>query len=993
MNLENIEDIYELSPAQQGMLFQSLSSRKRGLYFEQFCCAIQGNLDVPGFERAWQQVIDRHSSLRASFHVEDLDKPLQIIHQRVELPWEQSDWRGLSPVEQQERMKARLEADEEQGCDLSLAPLMRLTLIRVADDAYHFIWSHHHLLLDGWSLPVVLQEVFAFYDASRRGQSLRLEPSRPYRDYIAWLQEQDPSAAEAFWRKMLMNFRSPLSLARVTDFRKATDKESSFGERQITLSAETTGALQSFAQRHQLTLNTLIQGAWALLLSRYTGADDVVFGTTVSGRPAALAGVETMVGLFINTLPVRAQVSPETSLLPWLKKLQDDLFEVRHFEHTSLGQVQEWSDAPRGLPLFESIVVFGNYPLDAALLKQSASLEIRNAHVIGGRTNYPLTVMVEPGVQMALRIIYDSHRFRGFTIIQMLNHFQSLLEEIIARPDQKLSDLPHLKKQTIAIASTFTAEPLHEVLAFWMQLLDAPSTIEFAFGKHLFSEQSDPSTLPDVSSERINVILLRLEDLEDFAEGGARKADSPSESWMKIEQKVTNFICTLKSAAERSRTPFLVGLCPPSPTVMANEHELAFHNRMEERVVSELEGVSGVCLVTTFDLAASYPVSSYYGSEINESGSVSFTPAFFSAIGTLIARRIFAIQTIPYKAVVLCDVTLWKGLSKEDGSLGVEIAPGQKALQELMVAEHENGMFICVCSENNEEDVVEVFERSPAMTLRREHLASWRTNWRPKSENIHSLAAELGLGLENFIFIDNDPIECAEVQANCPQVLVLQLPQESDDISQFLNHVWALDRLREGGSAAKRSCVSHPKTGWEVFQVKPAGGNGLPGTRAVSAATAALPVNQLAAKSALLNWIATELSDTERILKAVRSLKRTRTKAKKAFDAPQTPIEKGLAKIWMEFLDLPQVSVHDNFFDLGGHSLLATRIISQVRETFQVEVPLKLLFTTAFTVGALAKAIEQNLIEQEEAEDVAETLSELNALTDEQVKALLLVEA
>ncbi|HEX8651125.1 MAG TPA: non-ribosomal peptide synthase/polyketide synthase [Pyrinomonadaceae bacterium] len=438
-----IEDIYPLSPMQHGMLFHSLYAPESGVYVEQLSFILRKRLNVTAFKRAWQQVVDRHLILRTSLVWDELDDPLQVVHRSVRLSWEQHDWRGLSETERQERLEIFLEEDRRRGFDLSTAPLMRLTLIRIGEGAYQMVWSHHHLLLDGWCLSLLLKEVFAFYEAFSLGQDLRLKRSRPYRDYIAWLRQQNLSQAETFWREALKGFTAPTPLVVDRVASDSSEPETIHGEQQVRLSADATARLQRLSRASQLTLNTLVQGAWALLLARYSGEEDVVFGSTVSGRPAALAGVEEMVGLFINTLPVRAQVAPADSLLSWLKKLQAWQTELRQYEYSPLVEVQGWSEVPRGLPLFESILVFENYPVDASALKRGGDLEVRQIRSFE-RTNYPLAVMVAPGSELLLKILYDGSRFDGDTISRMLGHFQTLLEGIVAAPEARLSSLPLL---------------------------------------------------------------------------------------------------------------------------------------------------------------------------------------------------------------------------------------------------------------------------------------------------------------------------------------------------------------------------------------------------------------------------------------------------------------------------------------------------------------------------------------------------------------------
>ncbi len=442
MNGDKIEDIYELSPAQQGILFHSLYSPNSGVYFVQQCYTLRGNLNIVAFEDAWQQVVTRHTALRTSFYWENLDKPVQVVNRQVKVPLKQYDWRGIEPAFQQEQLEAFLESDRKQGFDLSQESLIRLTLIRLSDDSYQFVWSKHHLILDGWSTALVLKDVVQRYEALCQGQNVPDTRSRSYGDYIAWLQQQDLSKAETFWRQVLSGIQAPTPLIS-PNLDKPHPVE--YDEQQVKLSQTTTAALQFLARQHQLTLSTLVQGAWAILLSRYSREEDVIYGSTVSGRPADLAGAESMVGLFINTLPVRVNVDANTALLPWLEQLQAQLVEMRQYEYSPLVEIQGWSEVPRGLPLFESIVVFENYPVDRVLRESKVNIEIQNVTAFD-RTNYPLTAIAIPGSELEFKISYDRNRFDCATITRMLGHFQTLLEGMATNPKSLLKDLPLLTK-------------------------------------------------------------------------------------------------------------------------------------------------------------------------------------------------------------------------------------------------------------------------------------------------------------------------------------------------------------------------------------------------------------------------------------------------------------------------------------------------------------------------------------------------------------------
>ncbi len=434
---KNIESIYPLSPSQQGMLFETLSASESGIHIEQCILNLQEKLDSLAFERAWQRVVDRHSIFRTAFIWEDRDEPLQVILKGVEISLEQQDWRELCLSQQQEKLEIYLSADRLRGFEMAEPPLMRLALFRVSSNAYQFIWTSHHILTDGWCVPLIFKEVFAFYEAFSKGQDLLLEPSHPYRNYIAWLKQQDLSQAEAFWRNKLQGFKSPTPLGIEAEPVYLSAQEERYGEQKASLPASATTALQSLVRQHHLTLNILVQGVWGLLLSRYSNLEDVVFGATFSGRPSELVGAESMLGLFINTLPIRLQVSPQASLWSWLRDIQDQGFAQSDYEYCSEGQIHEWSEIPGSLPLYESLLVFQNYPVDSSV-QRSANHDMSS---IGAQTKYALTILVSPSSELDFRIIYNRYRYDNPAITQIIEHFQALLNSIVDLPEQHLGTL------------------------------------------------------------------------------------------------------------------------------------------------------------------------------------------------------------------------------------------------------------------------------------------------------------------------------------------------------------------------------------------------------------------------------------------------------------------------------------------------------------------------------------------------------------------------
>jgi amino acid adenylation domain-containing protein len=480
---KNIENIYPLSPMQQGMLFHTLLTPQAGVYLPQVCLHLQGKLDVDAMQNAWQEVIRNHSVLRSAFYWEQRDRLFQVVFRQVEFPWQFLDWQSIPPHEQDTKLAELLECDRILGFDLKQPPLMRLALIQSGEDKFTLIWTQHHLILDGWSLALIIQEVFQRY----YNTSSRYHHSRPYGEYIAWLQQQNRDTAKIFWQKQLQGFTEPSSLPSQLFLNPKAKLEPDNNSVKILLDPEKTVTIQNWAKQHQLTLNTVLQGAFALLLSRYCNTTDVVFGATSSGRPANLPGVESMVGLFINTLPVRVQVSPEANLVSWLQKLQIQQSETLNYEYTSLLEIQEWSELPRGSALFDSILVFENYPVDISAVKGQEDLRIADIKLIE-KTNFPISILVSVGNQLSLELKYDSHKFTPAAMKRLLEHLCILLEGMTANYQQNLATLPLLTQQELELVTkwnqTQTDYPqkcIHN--QFEAQVERTPDNIAVIFGE------------------------------------------------------------------------------------------------------------------------------------------------------------------------------------------------------------------------------------------------------------------------------------------------------------------------------------------------------------------------------------------------------------------------------------------------------------------------------------------------------------------------------
>jgi amino acid adenylation domain-containing protein len=439
---EPIDDVYPLTPLQSHMLTQYLSIANPKLYAVHALIPLRGiHVDVAVFEQAWQHVINHHPVLRTSFIPEGLEQPLQIVHRRVDIMMERQDWRELSPDKQEECLEHYIQAMRRRGFDISKAPQTRLALFQIDEDAYHFVWSFNYMLQDGWSLPLIIKDFFACYQALIQGQEPHLERPRPYRDYIEWLQQQDLTKAELFWRAKLKGLAEPTPL--VSAFPRTHDQGDDHDQQRIALSEEATQALHRLARQQQLTLNTFLLGTWSLILSHYAHQDDIIFGTVVSGRPAILTGVEYMVGSFNNMLPVRVRVAPEDALLPWLKALQTQQVELRQYEYTPLSKIEQWNEIPPGHLKFDSYIVVESWPIDP-MVRDAAPTWGRGIGRYISQTEHPLRVEIWLLERILVVMRYYQQAFSKPAITRILADFERVIVGMVSSPDQCLGDLLRL---------------------------------------------------------------------------------------------------------------------------------------------------------------------------------------------------------------------------------------------------------------------------------------------------------------------------------------------------------------------------------------------------------------------------------------------------------------------------------------------------------------------------------------------------------------------
>ena len=431
------EDTFDLSPIQQGMLFHHLLDPASGTDIEQMVIDLDEAIQPAELEQAWQRVVDHRSALRLSFEWDNLDQPQQRENPRVVVPLERADWRGLDA---EVATAQYLTADRRKGFDLRHAPLLRLALFQLDAERFRLIWSFHHILIDGRSFEIILRDVFQTYESILAGKRVDLPFDRSYRNYVAWIKTVDPAQSTSFWRDTLKGFQAPTSLPYDHDLRAGNER---FGQEELQLTPAATSALRAFAESEGITLNTLIMGVWALLLSRYHGERDIVFGATRTTRYCPLEGVDSMLGLFLSTIPVRIHIDPELSVKEWLKRLRKAWVSLRGHDQLPLVNIKELSELPAGIPLFDSLVVFENYLFGNRLREQGGNW-IKRRFQLFEQTNYPLTFLGYGDNELLLKIDYDRRRFEAATIRRLLSQLRTMLEAMPEARDVPLYRLPVL---------------------------------------------------------------------------------------------------------------------------------------------------------------------------------------------------------------------------------------------------------------------------------------------------------------------------------------------------------------------------------------------------------------------------------------------------------------------------------------------------------------------------------------------------------------------
>lgn len=495
----DISSMYKLSGLQEGMLFHSLFDGQAGSYIEQLDCEMT-NVDIASFKKSWDYIFKHHSILRSSFHHEEFSIPVQCVHTAVEVPITVLDYRHIARQDQHKVLEEYRTGDRNKGFDFTVAPLMRLTLIQIDDDRYWMLWTFHHILIDGWSQPVLLNKFLQAYEIIVSGRQLPVTEEDRYEDYIRYISTHNKEEEESFWRGYMRGLETATLLPFVDLTSYRNKGIGLYQDAYLRLNSSLTEKIKSFGQRHHLTINTIIQGVWSYLLHCYTGNSNIAYGVTVAGRPENLKGVEHRIGLYINTLPLHSGNPRGRNKIEWLRSIQTGQIECRECQYTPLYNIQRWTSIPGDL--FDSIVVFENYPVGEAISVAPDAMSINKVNV-REQTNYPLSISVAIAAELSISFSYNTNLLEEGYINLIRGHFEHVLLQVINESKIGVNDivlLTEMEKKHIHGVFNNTQTKYHVaktlVDLFVEQVRDKPQQIavEFQHEKLTYKELHDKST-------------------------------------------------------------------------------------------------------------------------------------------------------------------------------------------------------------------------------------------------------------------------------------------------------------------------------------------------------------------------------------------------------------------------------------------------------------------------------------------------------------------
>lgn len=774
---------------------------------------LTGSLDLDLFQQSLNEVVRRHRILRTGY-IGKGGVPQSVVVREARLPLTYVDLRGASAVVRSATVREFEENQSTAAFDVACPPLARSALARLTDLEWVFVVVLHHLIADGRSIEILARDLMAIYRSLRDDRPVTdLKDPLQYSEYSAWqaewLKSREAAIAIDHWRNQLqhlpdLNFPFELRQDRLTD-----SVARQRGRVAVHISETVLDSLRELGRREKVTNFMSLAAVFQLVLHRLSGQIDVVTAFPIHGR--FLSQFKDVIGFFAYPVLLRSDVSGNPPFRQFLGHVRERALSALHYERVPFSKVIEVASKKHPqAPLFRTMF---NYLQPEFVTLEAGGVALKPTGFVTGPQDCDLVLnFCEMENSLSGELTYNSTCFDDETARWIAKCYLDVLECCIASPDSNLSQfqlpsrsVPYASKNSsrdivLRVIATFTAEPLLQALSFWMEQMGVGAAIQCAPYHQVFQQLLLPREIL-AGSRALDVILVRLEDWQG-RDGTLWDPAGRAVALGEIQRNLAAFLDTIRMTATNG-CQHIVVFCPASGEL----GEDAVLQEEENQAIQILSSLKAVRVIGSKEILARYPVERYCDDKANREAQIPYTQEFFAALATAIARKIYAANARPRKVIVVdCDGTLWDGVCGEDGPEGVLLNASCLALQEFLVAQCATGMLICLCSKNEEKDVLCTLARTD-MPLRPEHIVASRVNWLPKAENLASLSRELGLGLDTFIFVDDDEVQCMEVRTKLPEVMVLHFLRDPLQNLAMLHHVWDFDHDTVTATGSRRTAL------------------------------------------------------------------------------------------------------------------------------------------------------------------------------------------
>lgn len=809
-----------LSYNQQSLFFMHLLEPKSAAYNLALSMRLESPVDKTRLKKAMEILVRRHEQLRATYgHIELGENliPIQWVHEALLPQFDVFDVPNMPEAELNEKLSAfyRMPFDLEKG------PVVRAGLFIQGPARAMFVLVLHHIAADAWSMNLIRRDLAAAY----RGDALdekHMVPRAEYTDFaVSQRRKLETSAGKDlldYWVKMHKSPAPPLDWANKA--KRPAVRRSAGSTHYFPIDASLREGIERAAQRLGITSFAFLLSVFQWLLFEQSGNRDVSVGIPIIGHRDRR--FENTAGYFVNPVALRSRRSGLPSFRQHAKATSQELLSALDHRDApfaavveSLGGTRDVSRTPVFQVMFNLLsrqtlkdVIDLLYPFEKPPIVDFGGLKATSCPLNQQEGQFDLTLeCIDYGDHMLGLLKYCTDLFSQKDAETFAEAFCAKLKTALADPETSVfttaeseqAPLANESLPVVAISASFTTEFLQEFLDFWFQKLGWRYEARFAPFNQVFQELLNPSSLLRSNRKGYNIVMLRLEDL-------IHKDEVPSGQSAPALEKLTQTLDELKqavtTAAKGMSVPLCFVLCPPSPQ---GKEWLSPAADAIEAFLETLRSTPGVTVLTFEDINRLYPVDDYYEPLGETIGFFPFTRDYLAALSTALMRSLHTLSMKPMKALVLdCDGTLWQGVVGEDGPMGITLGPPQRAFQQFVLDQYHAGVILCLCSKNQENDVWSVFDLNPNMLLKREHFSFWRINWEAKSSNLLALVKDMNIGMDAVAFLDDNPLERAEVGARCPSVFCVEFPDDWKERTTWLKHTWLLDHLRATAEDKKR---------------------------------------------------------------------------------------------------------------------------------------------------------------------------------------------